>query len=175
MKDAFWKAGSQHDFKELVEKMETNQTMRPIDPASLVKLVTGAVEFAKSYGFSPHPDYRHASRLLAGIDPLASSEEFTYGRNGKPFYVQGPFESSIEATAIIERLHAAGGHFLVGGPQHSISDLTEGDPWNHLESFADDADNDLDLEQIEDSSQVEPGEVSHSDLPSLVHRDGRSV
>ena len=173
VKDAFWKSGSQHDFKEMVAKMEKSQEMEPVEPAALVKLVTGAIAFAQSCGFPPHPDYRHASRLLAGIDPSACSQEFTFGRDGKPFYVQGPFDSSLEATTILRRIEAAGGHFMVGGPDRMISDFTDLDDGNELESFGDDKDADLDPQQIEDSARLEPGEAFHSSLPAPVERDAR--
>jgi hypothetical protein len=113
VKNAFWTAGTPHDFKELVRKMEQTQPVRAIDAACLVKIVDGAVEFAKSFGFPPHPDYRHASMLLDGIDPTTCPHQFTFGREGKPFYIQGPFESNAQATAIMQRIQAAGGHFVV--------------------------------------------------------------
>src|SRR5438045_2768072 len=77
VKNALWRAGTLGDFEELVRHIEQNQTMRPISPACLVKIVKGAVEYAQSYGFAPHADYRHASMLLEGIDPATRSEEHT--------------------------------------------------------------------------------------------------
>jgi len=71
VKNAFWSAGTPGDFKEMLKKMETTQTMVPISPGCLVKILEGAVEYARSFGFPPHPDYRHAAMLLKGIDPLA--------------------------------------------------------------------------------------------------------
>ena len=71
VKNAFWSAGTPGDFKELIQKMGKTQTMIPISPACLVKILEGAVEYARSFGFPPHPDYRHAAMLLAGIDPKA--------------------------------------------------------------------------------------------------------
>ena len=84
--------------------MEKTQTMCAITPESLVKIVKGAVDFAQSFGFPPHADYRHAAMLLAGIDPSTCQEEFTFGRDGKPFYIQGPNESSAQAAAIAQRI-----------------------------------------------------------------------
>jgi hypothetical protein len=113
VKNAFWDAGSPGDFKELVRKLEQTQSMRPIAPECLVKIVRGAVEYAQSFGFRPHPDYRHAAMLLGGIDPTACPQEFTFGRDGKPFYIRGPHESLEQARAIVERIQDAGGEFIV--------------------------------------------------------------
>jgi hypothetical protein len=127
VKNAFWQVGTTHDFKELVERMERTQAVRTIEPACLVKIVRGAVEYAQSFGFPPHPDYRHAAMLLDGIDPGACPQQFTFGRDGKPFYVQGPHESPARAEAIMQRIAEAGGHYLVGGPVADLLDPPEFD------------------------------------------------
>ena len=94
-----------------------------------MKIVKGAVDFALSLGFPPHPDYPHASMLLAGIDPSTCTEEFTFGRDGHPLYIQGPGESPAEAVAIMQRVREAGGNFLIdmpGAPLSGLSVITDG-------------------------------------------------
>ena len=110
VKDAFWKASTPSEFKEVIEKMSTMQRMVPIAPACLVKIVKAAVEFALSYGFKPYPDFHHAARLLEGIDPETCTQEFHFGREGKPCYIQGPYESFERAAAIMSRLGEAAGN-----------------------------------------------------------------
>jgi hypothetical protein len=144
VKDAFWRAGTNGDFKDLIRSMEKVQTMTPISPACLAKIVTGSVDYALSFGLRPHPDYRHAAMLLAGIDPSTCPQEFTFGRDGKPFYIQGPFESPEVARAILERIHAAGGHFLVQVPLGQAPELG-------LEGFVDDNE-----EEENPSNMLEP-------------------
>ena len=106
VKNAFWHAGSPGDFKELIGRIEETQPLRTISPECLVKVVRGAVEYAQSFGFRPHPDFRHAAMLLEGIDPAACTQEFTYGLKGKPFYIQGPHETAEQARAIVDRTPA---------------------------------------------------------------------
>jgi hypothetical protein len=123
VKDAFWRAGTMESFRELVEEMDKIQKMRPINPACLAKIVLGAVDFAQSFGFSPHPDFRHASHLLEGIDTSNCPEEYTFGEDGRPVYVQGPNETPAQAMAIVERMQEVGGHFQLGGPGIDAGDL----------------------------------------------------
>jgi hypothetical protein len=122
VKNAFWQAGTLGDFKDVIRKTEKTQVMTPISPAGLVKIVKGAVEYARSYGFRPHPDFRHAAILMEGIDPATCSREFTFGRDGKPFYIQGPNESAEQAWAISQQIREAGGHFLVEVPGQGPED-----------------------------------------------------
>ena len=109
----------------MIGRMEEVQQMKAISPACLVKIATGAVEYAQSFGFRPHPDYRHAAMLLAGIDPATCREKFTFGRDGKPLYIQGPHESIAQAAAITQRVQEAGGHFVMAlpgaGPQEYLA------------------------------------------------------
>jgi hypothetical protein len=123
VKDAFWRAGTRGDFRDLIQKMDEIQSMSPIDPACLAKIVKGAVEYAQAFGFAPHPDYRNASLILAGIDPSKCTRQFRFGRDGMPYYMQGPNETFAEAMAIGERVRAAGGHFLVTSIGDDAEDL----------------------------------------------------
>ncbi|MFI5457747.1 MAG: hypothetical protein ACHRXM_20080 [Isosphaerales bacterium] len=139
VKDAFWRAGTHRDLDDLIRQMEERQRMCAITPACLAKIVKGAVAYAQSFGFAPHPDYRHASMLLEGIDPSTCPYQFTFGRDGKPFYMQGPYESLAQATAITQRVQDAGGHFLMAIPGGGEGDLSaiEGD-FDELDSLDED-------------------------------------
>ncbi len=133
VKNAFWGAGTSGSFNELIQSMEKTQRMIPISPACLVKIVEGAVEYAGSFGFRPHSDYRHAAMLLQGIDPRACTQEFTFGREGRPFYIQGPNESPAVAHAIMQRVQEVGGHFIIQA--NAIAPNLSGDLDNGDEEF----------------------------------------
>ena len=42
--------------------------------------------------------------ILGDIDPKGCSEEFRFGKDGKPFYIQGPNENSSQAQQIVKQL-----------------------------------------------------------------------
>jgi hypothetical protein len=116
VKDAFWRPGSSADLDDLVERIEGSQGLVPIEPECLVKILRGAVDYANALGFHPHRDFKHASLLLQGIDPADCAEEFSYGKDGKPLYINGPNESVQAIMAIVQRVREAGGHYLYGAP-----------------------------------------------------------
>jgi hypothetical protein len=139
VKDAYWRDGTLEEFNGLIRRMEKQLTMSAISPACLVKIVNGAVEYAQSFGFPPHDDFHHAAMLLDGIDTSTCTREFTYGRDGKPFYVQGPNESYAQAEAISQRIQRAGGHYLVeldGAELGELADIDDG--FDQLDSDEDD-------------------------------------
>ncbi len=125
VKNAFWRSGTSSEIDEVLKKISMFEKPREIDPACLAKFIAGAVEYAQSFGFSPHPDYRHAAKLLDGIDPSSCASEFTYGRDGRPFYIQGPNESPAQAAAIMRAIKPADGHFLVAVPPDDVDEAEE--------------------------------------------------
>lgn len=103
-----------------VERLSENGRYVPTDPASFRKLVEGAVAYADNLGFKPHASYAMASRIFGQVDAASSTQEFVYGCNGKPYYVNGPNETPSQARAIVEQLQRqpGGADYLVslGGP-----------------------------------------------------------
>lgn len=68
------------------------------------KLLDGLVNYAKDLGFNPHPDYKNANELFGTIDASACPVKYTYGKNGQPFYMNGPYESFTDSRRIINTL-----------------------------------------------------------------------
>ena len=116
VKNAYWNIISEWEFDKLKRKLHRLGTLQPVAPEYFAKLVFDAVDYAQAIGFVPHPDYRHAKLLLAGVDPTQCTETFTFGKDGKPFYVNGPHDSPERIKVIMHKVNLAGGHFLVGVP-----------------------------------------------------------
>ena len=69
-------------------------------PIELVRdLVLGAAEYAHRLGFAPHPDFEQAR---AHLEPWAGPSTITFGRNGKPTYISGPYD---DPGRILRTLH----------------------------------------------------------------------
>jgi hypothetical protein len=69
-------------------------------PVELVQhLVHGAVAFAEGLGFAPHPDFAAARGHLGELnEPCA----FTFGRQGRPLYVPGPYDDPFAVMRALE-------------------------------------------------------------------------
>ncbi len=72
-----------------------------IDYEDARSLVLGAIAYARTLGIEPHEDWRNASYVVDPQRPFVP--KFTFGSNGEPMYVQGPFD---DADAIAKRLLA---------------------------------------------------------------------
>jgi hypothetical protein len=69
-------------------------------------LVYGAIEYARQYGFEPHPDFKLASQVLdpPGVHPV--KKKLKFGKDGKPLFVAGPHDN---VNAIIKKLQRTAG------------------------------------------------------------------
>lgn len=130
VKDAFWKIMTESEYDDMLRKVQTSGgALDTVTPEHLAKLVYGAVDYAQALGIPPHPDYRHARMLLAGIDASQCPDIFEFGHEGKPYYIQGPHDSPEKVRSIMHRIKMANGHYLVsvsGSEARQLAESAEG-------------------------------------------------
>jgi len=81
--------------REYQQLRGTFAALQPMDPADLdlaAKIIDEGIAYAARLGFSPHPDYRTASVLLAGANPAACDTAVPLGDHGQPLYIPGPHD-----------------------------------------------------------------------------------
>ena len=64
-------------------------------------LVLGSVDYARGLGFEPHPDFAKGAALLGEWE--MGSSDVTFGRDGKPFYMNGPRDDTYGNIAKLRR------------------------------------------------------------------------
>lgn len=126
IKNAFLMVQSPFEFEDTIQTKFDENDLKAVAPAYARKLIDDSIAYARELGFEPHPDFRDASVVLGNIDTGECSEEFTFGHEGKPFYVSGPNHSEAMARRIVTHLkHRCGPdgfHYLVGvGDPHAAS------------------------------------------------------
>ena len=117
VKNAFFAVMSPAEYREQVLNTPGGRLLK-ITPACGRKLVEAAEAYARNLGFSPHPDYRLAHSIFGEIDATACLEQFTFGKDGKPFFVSGPSDTPARCQRIIQTLTQRCGpdgfHYLAG-------------------------------------------------------------
>jgi hypothetical protein len=107
VKNGFFTRVDESEYEEEVLNSVFDEDGRiPLSPACARKLVESAIQYAQSLGFAPHPDYKAACRVLGGISSAECTQTFTFGKDGKPFYVQGPYDTPERAHRILALLEA---------------------------------------------------------------------
>ncbi len=56
-------------------------------------IILGAVDYAAALGFQPHPEFEQVREHLG---PWNGEPALTFGRNGKPYYVSGPYDDPMK-------------------------------------------------------------------------------
>jgi hypothetical protein len=108
VKNALFKVSSEseyeHTVKPRLKESSGDDQFENIHPTCAKKLVEGAVLYAQELGFSPHRDYKDGQGIFGNIDTNSCPLKYTYGKDGKPFYIRGPNESTVQAKKIVTQL-----------------------------------------------------------------------
>lgn len=109
-------------------------TLRDIDPSYARKLIESAEAYARDLGFKPHADYQMASKIFADIDAAACPTQFEFGKDGKPFFMSGPYDTPATCERIVatltKRCGPDGFHYMMA--MHN--------PFDDFDDFDDDDD-----------------------------------
>ena len=114
VKDAIVRISPRDSYEsQIYNKLNYQSGFVHLPPESLRKLVDGAVSFASELGLKPHPDFLVAWLLFGDIDASLSTDEFEYGKNGKPLFIAGPNDSPMKCGRIMDLLmgHSGPGKF----------------------------------------------------------------
>ncbi len=119
VKNAFLtRFSSEYEYRDALDQIASSESLEPTAAPRARKLIEGAVEYARSLGFSPHRDYRRAALILGDIDPGECREEFVFGQAGKPCYVSGPHDSKAMVGRVLatlrDRCGEDGFHYTIG-------------------------------------------------------------
>jgi hypothetical protein len=111
------------------------------------ELIYGAMEYAKTYGFDPHPDFidQMVNIVLDPPDAHPRAGNIAFGKDGMPFYVSGPYDDERKINQVLNRLTRTAGegnfHYMIGGP--GFDDELDDADWEDEEE--DDDDNIIDV------------------------------
>jgi hypothetical protein len=78
--------------------MNEQYPLVPMDPSVARKLLHDAVAYAASFGLPPSESFSNVE-LIFGDTPIAE-ETFSFGKDGKPFYMAGPNDSPARQRRI---------------------------------------------------------------------------
>jgi Calcium binding len=132
------------------------------------EIIYGGIEFAGRFGFRPHRDFAQSQSILDPPDAHPRTGKVTFGKDGKPFFVSGPYDNVDAVMRQLARTAGEGNYdFLtqIGGPspdewegdeQEADEQDTLDSPRKELPDEAIELLDELDL-KIGDSVAVKPG------------------
>jgi hypothetical protein len=111
--------------REVLQHIRETQPLIRCDLDLAAKVVREGVAYARRFGLKPDRDYYEAASLLQGADPDACDVPVPLGREGKPFFVAGPYDNAQRIVAQLTKTAGPGNFdFLVplGLPSEFLED-----------------------------------------------------
>ncbi|MBI1871456.1 MAG: hypothetical protein HYS07_09715 [Chlamydiae bacterium] len=83
------------------------------DPRLANQIIYGAIEYAQRFGFEPQEDFKLARFVLD--EPLGSDGAFDvkFGKEGKPFFVAGPYDPVDEILQKLSTVVGEGNYYYL--------------------------------------------------------------
>lgn len=120
VKDCFGRLMVRAEYDAFCRELDDKFEVEDHTPADVRKLVEGAVDYARNLGLEPHPDYYRVKSIFGDIDVCESQMEFEFGSEGKPLFMNGPYDSPErcrQILSILEHSCGPGGyHYIIGRP-----------------------------------------------------------
>ena len=104
VKDASFAIQPRSTYIAHIQRMNPQQRFEQVPAECLRKLVEEAAAYAQSLGFKPHKAYRRACNIFGSIDAGACDRNFEFGREGKPFFTAGPYDTPSRCRSILRTL-----------------------------------------------------------------------
>lgn len=134
LKDSFVRTHLKYD--ELTELLgHFPGKLEDCDYEDARSIVLGGIEYAQQLGFEPIKDWKQTKHIIESERDF--EHNYTFGKDGMPFYIQGPND---DPDKILQKLQP----LINKGIAHTMSELAQND-------YADDFDNDFD----EDDSELD--------------------
>lgn len=76
------------------EKMFQEASLIDCHPGLTNRIVYGAIEYARKFGFEPQKDFSMSQFILDAPSEADLSFEIEFGKDGKPLYISGPDDDS---------------------------------------------------------------------------------
>ena len=147
VKDAIIDVSSAPEWKDhLVRLQGSGQRFQTLSPEAVRKLVEGAAAFAKSFGISACREWPQVQPIFEGIDASQCLTEFKYGKDGKPFFMPGPNDSSSRIHQILSLLNANAGQDNFAFTVPALGDLDSDD--DDFDYAAIDSDEEEEIERL---------------------------
>lgn len=110
------------EYQELRHRITSRQPVSSADLNLVAKIIREGLAYADELGFKPDPDYRQAMQVLGEADPDACTVPIPLGKDGKPFFIAGPYDNVDKIMAkLTKKLGPDGFHFLAPiGPDTEV-------------------------------------------------------
>jgi hypothetical protein len=105
-------------YEDEVQNVFFQNTTRAACPPELAhQMIYASIEYAAQFGFTPEKDYALTQYLLVPRGELEEPYDLKFGRDGKPFFIAGPYDNAKLILKQLEKTAGPGNYdYLVMAP-----------------------------------------------------------
>lgn len=96
--------------EEVLPRLYPMGTPEECSPELAHQMIYQAIDYAAQYDFKPQRDFKTSRNLLAPRGTYEEPYNLTFGKDGKPFFVAGPYDNVRAIIASLER-NPGPGHY----------------------------------------------------------------
>lgn len=119
------------------------EDLQSATPEYAAKLVHSAIQYARSFGLEPAAQWNEVKNVFDGVDYDDVELGFEFGRDGKPVFVQGPFDTPERIEKILATVQESGAEM----PTVVLEDPSFGQDFDDDLSALDDPELDVDIDE----------------------------
>lgn len=120
VKDAFYAELSVNELQSRLSAQQDMQAFIETEPACARKLIRDAAAYAAELGLPAAKDTPVVETIFGDVDARGCTESFTFGKDGKPFFMSGPNDTPARIRRImatLEKSRGTGGwDYMVAAP-----------------------------------------------------------
>lgn len=93
------------ELQELLEQIGSTQNgkMFTVDYAWAHRLIFDSVDYADTLGFAPDKDFALTRYILEPKEAIEEDFGFTFGKDGRPFLMVGPYDNGLKLIGTLRR------------------------------------------------------------------------
>lgn len=133
LKNTFYRthySPAEYEDEEEIKAILAAETPLEACPLELAhQMIYGAIAYAARFGFQPNRDWADTQLLLEPRGKLPETYDLTFGRDGKPFFVSGPYDNVPLILSRLQRNPGPGNYdYIVGLDDADVAglDLADG-------------------------------------------------
>ena len=104
IKDVMFESVEGEVFEMYMDASDAGSPMVSVDPGYARKLLRDLAAWSQSIGFAPHRDFAAVERIFGDVSADASDAVFRFGRDGRPVYIPGPYDTASLIRRRVEQL-----------------------------------------------------------------------
>ena len=122
-----------NQLKEALDHVYPDGPYEPCDLALAHQIIYQGIDYAAKYDITPHSDFKLARNVLDKRGTHPEEHELTFGRDGKPIFVQGPYDNVDLIMSKLERTAGEGNYdyiLIAGGDFDDDIEIYDDDDTN---------------------------------------------